>query len=90
MSAEPKDQDSVYIQIEEMRDLVRSPEWKHWLSFLRTRKDWLQEKVNSALRGEHFQDARIALALFDDCEKQVKLFMEVLNGLEKKKQGEQK
>ncbi len=87
MSAEPKDQDNLSIQIEEIRDLLRSREWQHWLKFLRNRKSFLQHKVNTLLVSDQDLKAKIALALMNDVDKQIELFQGVLKDLESKKQG---
>lgn len=71
------------IQLEEMMRLIHSPEWRHWVEFLENRKKELQEKVNNLLGQDSIVEARIALALMRDADKQMELFRSRIKDIEK-------
>lgn len=87
MSQEPKDTNNLAIQVEEMQDLIKSPEWRHYLQFLRERKSFLQNKVNTLLGSNEEVKAKIALALMHDCDKQIELFRQKVSEAESKLKG---
>ena len=72
-------------QLETMRALLKSHDWVVWLNFLKKdRRLHLQNKVNSAVKEGDVVQAQIALALMDDCLKQIELFGRIISETESK------
>lgn len=81
--------DEMNAQLQGMRKLLVSEEWALWANFLRKeRKGYLQNKINSAVEAGNLEEARIALALFRDCLKQIDLFGRHIQETEKKMKGQ--
>jgi hypothetical protein len=78
------DLDTLQEQFEDTLKLLKSPEWFRWLAFLKTRKTYLQNKVNEYTRQNDTLQAKVALALMDDVDKQVELFQKKFSDLESK------
>lgn len=81
------DHDELQEQYDEVLKLLRSPEWGHWLAFLKSRKAFLQNKVNEYTRTNDPFQARVALALMEDVDKQVELFRKKFSDTESKLKG---
>ena len=62
--------------------LMKSPEWRSWVKFLRERKDVLRDKVLEYVRNSNFGEAQKVLAIHDDTEKQILLFINKKKDLE--------
>lgn len=77
-------------QLTAVRRLLASPDWLIWSDFLKKeRRKYLQDKVNAFIREGNLVQAQIALALKDDCLKQIELFGKYISDTESKiKQGE--
>lgn len=54
--------------------LLRSPEWKQYIAFLKNRHAKLQDRVNVAVGNGEIVRAQIALAVMEDSMKQAELF----------------
>lgn len=54
--------------------LLKTKEWSLWVDFLKVRKVRLQKEVNAYIESGEMMGAKIAKALMDDCDKQIKLF----------------
>ena len=77
--------DELQSQLQGMRKLLVSEEWILWANFLKKeRKGYLQNKVNNCVRERRFDDAAIALALMDDCLRQVDLFSKHIKNTDEK------
>lgn len=75
--------------LEACRQLITSPEWSIWTKFLKVkRKGYLQNKVNMLIREKKYDEAQIALALMDDCEKQIELFGNFMREADSKLKGD--
>ena len=67
--------DELQAQLQGMRKLLVSEEWSIWANFLkRERRQFLQNRVNSAVESGNIGEAQIALALMKDCIRQIELF----------------
>ena len=67
--------DELQVQLQGMRKLLVSEEWSIWANFLRKeRRSFLQNRVNSAVESGDVVEAKVALALMRDCQKQIELF----------------
>ena len=67
--------DELQDQLQGMRKLLVSDEWALWANFLkRERRQFLQNRVNSAVESGNIDEAQIALALMKDCIRQIELF----------------
>lgn len=88
MSLEPKEIESLTIEVEEIGRLLKSNEWRHWLKFLQQdRRAYLQNEVNTALSQGEVLKAQIALALMKDVDKQIALFRKKFSDAESKLRG---
>ena len=56
--------------------LIRSEEWRVYIDFLKRRSKKLQNKMNEAVEKGDLTEARVQLALFKDCLKQVDSFVQ--------------
>ena len=80
--------DEMNAQLQGMRKLLVSDEWSLWANFLkRERRGYLQNKVNAAIREKRYDEASVALALYDDCTKQIELFGRHISDTESKLKG---
>ena len=80
--------ESLNAQLQSMRSLLVSEEWVQWTNFLkRERRGYLQNKANSLLREGKYEEARIALALMDDCVKMIEIFGRSISDTENKLKG---
>lgn len=71
MDKEPKDPET---DLNEIISFFKSPEWRHWVDFLKKRQINLQQEVNTAVGHGDIVKAQIALHSMKDCRKQIELF----------------
>ena len=55
-------------------ELTKSADWHLFTDFLEGHKEHLQEKVNTYLRSKEYEEARINLALMDECNTLLEVF----------------
>ncbi len=86
--ADPKMVEELTQQLEATRKLLTGPEWSIWTNFLkRERRQYLQNRVNAAVKTGNTVEAQIALALMEDCLKQIELFGQSVREAESKIKG---
>ena len=78
-----------YVDAEEMRKLIHGDGWQHYVRFLKGRKPAFQGRVNAAVRAGDLVKAQIEVALMDELEKQIELFVALVKDAQPEaKQGD--
>lgn len=64
--------------------LLKTPEWRTWVSFIESRVLHLSEKVIRQVREKEFEEATKTVAVIDDIQRQLHLFRNRKMELEEK------
>lgn len=62
------------LENEDALKLMRSEEWKQYVNFLKRKSVKLQKKVNDAVEKGDIVEAKVQLAMMQDCTKSIEAF----------------
>jgi hypothetical protein len=76
----------VITEIENLQQLIGSPEWIEALKVVKAHKEHLQKQVNMYVRAQDWMNAFSTLALYDDADRMFVMLKTRLDTLRKEKE----